>query len=83
MSFFRNLAGIMLTSAVNAPISLVTSVLLARWLSPADRGLYAVCATFATTLTILMQLGWPAAAIYRLRNVASPPALVSATGLSV
>jgi O-antigen/teichoic acid export membrane protein len=83
VSFVRNLAGILLTTAVIAPISVLTSVLLARWLSPEDRGLYAVSVTFATTLTVLLQLGWPSASIYRLRSAASPPAAVAATGLAV
>lgn len=83
MRFFRDLAGILLTSAANVPISLVTSILLARWLTAEDRGLYAVCLAFATTLTILVQFGWPAASIYRLRSVRSPPAAVAATGLAV
>lgn len=81
MRFVRNLAGIMLTTAVNVPISLVTSIVLARWLTPEDRGLYAVCVAFATTLTVLVQLGWPSASIYRLRSIKSPPSAVASTGL--
>lgn len=81
MKFFRNLAGILLAAAANAPISLVTSVLLARWLTPADRGLYAVCLAFATTLSILVQLGWPSASIYSLRSVKTSPRSVATVGL--
>jgi O-antigen/teichoic acid export membrane protein len=81
--FFRDLAGILLTRLAVAPISVLTSVLLARWLSPEDRGLYAVCVTFAATLTVLVQFGWPSASIYRLRSVGSAPAAVAAAGLCV
>lgn len=81
MRFFRNMAGILLTTAVNAPIGVLTSVLLARWLTPEDRGLYAVSLNFAVTLTMVVQLGWPSASIYRLRSVKSPPRLVATTGL--
>ncbi|MEE2675148.1 MAG: oligosaccharide flippase family protein [Myxococcota bacterium] len=77
MSFFRNLAGVLLTTAASAPIGLVTSILLARFLSTDDRGLYAIAVTFAATATMLFQFGWPTAAIYRLRSAQQRPAEVS------
>ena len=81
MSFFRNLAGVLLTTAASAPIGLVTSILLARFLSTDDRGLYAIALTFAATATVLFQLGWPTAAIYRLRSAQRRPAEVSTSAL--
>ena len=81
MSFFRNLAGVLLTSAASAPIGLVTSVLLARFLSTDDRGLYAIAVTFAVTAAMLFQFGWPTAAIYRLRSGHRRPAEVSTGAL--
>ncbi len=81
MSFFRNLAGVLLTTAASAPIVLVTSVLLARFLSTDDRGLYAIAVTFAATATMLFQFGWPTAAIYRLRSAHRRPAEVSKAAL--
>lgn len=82
MKFFRNLAGVLLTSAASAPIGFLTSVLLARWLSTDDRGLYAIALTFATLTTMLFQFGWPSASIYRLRGAGTRPAVVSAAALS-
>ncbi len=77
MSFFRNLAGVLLTTAVIAPVGMATSILLARYLSTDDRGLYALALSFATLTTMFFQLGWPTASIFRLRGAGSDPAEVS------
>jgi O-antigen/teichoic acid export membrane protein len=77
MRFFRNLAGVLLTSAVSAPVGLVASILAARLLSTDDRGLYAIALTFATMTTMIFQFGWPGASIYRVRSVGTPPAQVA------
>lgn len=81
MKFFRNLAGVLLTTAATAPVGVVTSILLARLLSTDDRGLYAIALTFATLSTMLFQFGWPTASIYRLRSARSSPAVVSGAAL--
>ncbi len=81
MSFFRNLAGVLLTSAVGVPIGMVTSILLARLLSTDDRGFYAVAMSFATVTTMLTQFGWPTASIDRLRRGGRPAAEVSGGSL--
>jgi O-antigen/teichoic acid export membrane protein len=77
MRFFRNLAGVLLTTAVSAPIGLLTSILLARLLSTDDRGLYALALSFATMATTLFQFGWPTASIFRLRNAGTSAAEVA------
>jgi O-antigen/teichoic acid export membrane protein len=82
MKFFRNLAGVLLTSAVSAPVGLVTSILLARFLSTDDRGLYAVALTFVTMTTMIFQLGWPGASIYRIRSAGTPPAQVAGAAMA-
>ena len=81
MSFFRNLAGVLLTTAASAPIGLLTSVLLARFLSTDDRGFYALAMSFAALATMLFQFGWPTASIFRLRSAGSEPARVSGAAL--
>lgn len=81
MSFFRNLAGVLFTSAVSAPVGFLTSVLLARFLSTDDRGLYALAVSFAAICTMLFQFGWPTASIFRLRNAGTPAAEVSGGAL--
>ncbi len=81
MSFFRNLAGVLLTSAVTAPVGLVTSILLARLLSTDDRGLYALALSFAGLTTMLFQFGWPTASIFRLRSAGIQPAEVAGGAL--
>ncbi len=81
MNFARNATGLLLTSAIGAPIAFLTSVLLARFLSVEDRGLYSLVTTFVMIAMIIGQLGWPTASIYRLRRAGSPPAQVASTGL--
>jgi O-antigen/teichoic acid export membrane protein len=81
MKFFRNLAGVLLTSAVSVPIGLLSSILLARYLSTDDRGLYALALSFAAIMTMVVQLGWPTASIYRLRSARRAAAEVSGAAL--
>ncbi|MAG32821.1 MAG: hypothetical protein CL908_18240 [Deltaproteobacteria bacterium] len=81
MNFARNAAGLLLTSAVGIPISFATSVVLARFLSVEDRGIYSLLTTFALVAVILGQMGWPTASIYRLRRVGSPAQRVATTGV--
>jgi len=81
MSFLRNVAGLLATSVALVPIGIASNVILARWLSVEDRGLVSVATTFASTLLIIGQLGWPTAAVYRLRRIKSPPAAVATASL--
>jgi O-antigen/teichoic acid export membrane protein len=83
MSFFRNAASVVLTQAVGLPIGLLTSVVLARFLSVDDRGLYSVATTFAMLAATLGVLGWPAASIYRIVRTRSDPAQVAGSGLAL
>jgi O-antigen/teichoic acid export membrane protein len=82
VSFFRNALSTLLTSVVSVPIQFVTSIVLARWLTVADRGNYSVAIAFATTLGMLVELGWGPAVIYRLRRAGAPPALVSTAAIA-
>jgi O-antigen/teichoic acid export membrane protein len=81
VNFVRNAGGLLLTSGVMMPMGFITSVLLARYLVPEDRGLYSVATSFAVVAAILMQLGWPATTIYKLRRARSNPAQVAGSGL--
>jgi O-antigen/teichoic acid export membrane protein len=83
VSFFRNAASVLGTAAVSLPIGLVTTIVLARWLDVAERGLYGVTMTFAGLVVILSQLGWPSAAIHRLRRAGSEPSRVASAALTV
>lgn len=83
MSFFRNAAGLLATSTICIPVAFLTSVVLARYLSVADRGLYSVAMTAAGAGAMVGQLGWPAATIYRLRRLGSRPAYVLGAGMAV
>jgi O-antigen/teichoic acid export membrane protein len=82
MSFFRDAAGTLLTSTVNVPISIATSIVVTRWLVVEDRGLYSVAMSFATVAMVAAQLGWPSASVYRLRRMNSPPPQVATTALA-
>ncbi|MDJ0869079.1 MAG: oligosaccharide flippase family protein [Myxococcota bacterium] len=77
MSFVRNAASVLLTSFAAVPIGIITSIVLARFLSVPDRGLYSVITTTTTILVLIAQLGWPTALIYRLRRAGSTPAHVA------
>ncbi len=81
MSFFRNATGLLLTSTVSIPLAFLTTVVLARWLSVADRGLYSVAMTYVAATVMVGQLGWPSASVYRLRRLKSPPAQVLGAGV--
>lgn len=81
MSTLRSTAGLMATSVVVMPIGFLTTVVLARWLTPEDFGSYSVLVGFATLWTLLAQLGWPSATIYRIRRERVSPRRVVTTGL--
>ena len=82
MGLVRNAASVFATSLIAAPFALLSSVILARLLSAEDLGRYGVIVSAATIASLLVQLGWPSAAIYRLRRVGVRPALVAGAGLS-
>lgn len=81
MSLLQNAVSVLLVSAVGVPAGIVTSILLARYLSVADRGSYSVAITFLGLVTLFSQLGWSSASIYRLRRVRSEPAQVATAAL--
>lgn len=81
MSFVRNAAGVLSTSVAKVVIGVGTHVVLARWLSVDDRGLYSVATNVAGILGLFLNLGWPSASIYRLRRVGSPPEQVASAAL--
>jgi len=80
-SFARNAAGLLATNAVLVPIQMLIGVVLARFLSVEERGLYSVAGTLAGLLAAVGTFGWPAASIYRLRRTGSPPAEVTSAAL--
>ena len=47
MGFYRDAAGLLLTLTAGTLIGFATSVLLARFLTPEDRGVYALAISFA------------------------------------
>lgn len=81
MSFVRNTIGVLSTSMGKIVIGIATSVILARWLSVEDRGLYSVATNVAGMLGLFLNFGWPSASIYRLRRVGSPPEQVASAAL--
>ncbi len=76
MSFVRNALSVMFTSAVIVPLGLVTSIVLARWLSVPDRSLLAVALAFTAITVEASSLGLPSASVYRLRRAQSHPSRV-------
>jgi O-antigen/teichoic acid export membrane protein len=81
VSFVRNAASILATTAVSIPLALLANVILARFLSGSERGVYALATGFALVAQVVAHLGWGDAAIYRLRRHRVAPARVFSTGL--
>ena len=79
--FLRNAAGLLATNAALVPIELVIGIVVTRFLTVEERGLFSVAGAFAGMATGLVILGWPPASIYRLRRVGSPPAEVATAAL--
>ncbi|HTO54352.1 MAG TPA: lipopolysaccharide biosynthesis protein [Myxococcota bacterium] len=66
MNFARNMSSTAATQVLRTFLGLGLQVLLARWLSESDRGIYAVLATLALFAYQLSQLGMRYAVIYRM-----------------
>ena len=66
MNFARNASSTALTQIVRTFLGLALAVILARWLSESDRGIYAVIATLVVFGDQLSQLGMRIAVIYRM-----------------
>src|SRR5262245_40344519 len=81
MGFVRNVAAVLLTTAVSIPLGLLTGVILARYLSLVGRGEYALLVYFSALICVLSQLGWPEAAIHRVRRHRVPAVHAFTTGL--
>ena len=81
MGLLRNVAGVLLTSAAAVPIAFAASIVLARCLSVADRGFYALLTGFAAIVFLLTQLGWAEAVIYRTRRHGVSARTALSTGL--
>lgn len=76
MSFVHNTASVLVTSTVLVPIGLVAGVVVTRNLSLDDRGTFGLVTTLISSAVLFLNLGWPAAAIYRLKRLGTPPAQV-------
>src|SRR5262245_1139946 len=81
MGFVRNVAAVLMTTAVSIPLGLLSGVILARRLSLAGRGEYALLVYFSALICVLSQLGWPEAAIHRVRRHRVPAVHAFTTGL--
>jgi O-antigen/teichoic acid export membrane protein len=81
VSFFRNVGTVLASSVAVIPVSLAISIVLARFLSVPDRGLYGLLTNFSLLLFLFAQLGWPDAVIYRVRRAGVAPRRAFATGL--
>lgn len=80
-SFSRNATSVFVTSAALIPLGLASSIVLTRFLTVADRGIFFVAAAIASVAVLLSSMGWPVASIYRIRRVHTEPARVATAGL--
>lgn len=83
MNFARNAQSTLLTQLALTGLGFLLSVVLARWLSPADRGLFAVVMTFVLIADYLTQLGLRLAVIYRIGRAGTPPARAVAASVQL
>src|SRR5574338_343548 len=81
MGLFRDFASVLVTSAAALPLGFAISILLARFLSLSDRGLFALLTNFAVFTYWFTQLGWAEAIIYRTRRQLVSPARALSTGV--
>ncbi|MBT3217999.1 MAG: oligosaccharide flippase family protein [Proteobacteria bacterium] len=81
MGLFKNTATVFATSFLIIPFHFLSGVILARYLTLADRGFYTIALALAEVLLILGNVGWPAAVVIRLRRYGSEPAKVVGTAL--
>ena len=72
MNFARNFRSLLSATLVTNALGLALSVALARWLTEADRGLYAVVMTVALFVEFGSQLGQRTALIYRVGRAGAP-----------
>jgi O-antigen/teichoic acid export membrane protein len=72
MNFARNAQSTLFTQLVLSGLGFLLSVVLARWLSPAERGLFAVVMTFVMLADNWTQLGMRLAVIYRIGRAGVP-----------
>ena len=83
MNFARNAQSTLLTQLALTGLGFLLSVVLARWLSPADRGLFAVVMTFVLIADYLTQLGLRLAVIYRIGRAGTPTARAVAASVQL
>lgn len=83
MSLFRNAISLLATSAVTVPIALASGIILARYLGPDDYGHYRVAVAALAVIVVFARLGWPSAAIFRIRRVGTPVPVVATSSLLV
>lgn len=82
MRLFRNTFSVLATSVAGLPLHFATSVVLARFLTVPDRGLYGVAVTFIGFSTLVSELGWGPATIYRMRRIGVSPRTIATTSLA-
>jgi O-antigen/teichoic acid export membrane protein len=64
MSFFRDTFHMLVWRVVSLGIGAVTAILIARWLGPDDRGLFALVLVAIGFAALVLQFGMPEASIY-------------------
>jgi O-antigen/teichoic acid export membrane protein len=74
MNFARNAQSVLATQVALAGLGFLFSIVLARWLTVPDRGLFAVVMTFVLIADFVTQLGLRLAVIYRIGRAGVPTA---------
>jgi O-antigen/teichoic acid export membrane protein len=81
LSLLKNATSLLVTSAIVAPVGLLSSVVLARFLPAQELASYSVALSLAMVSVLLVQFGWPSATIYRIRAAGAAPAVVARAGM--
>jgi O-antigen/teichoic acid export membrane protein len=81
MGLFKNAASVLGTTVVGLPVRLVGGIVLARYLTLEDRGVFGVAVALTGLLMVAGNVGWPSGVVFRIRRAKVAPSTVATTAL--
>lgn len=82
MPFLRDTVSMLLWRGVSIALGAVSAVLIARWLGPVDRGVFALAMLWVGLAALVLQFGIPEAGIYLMNSGRYLPEQVMSTMLA-
>jgi O-antigen/teichoic acid export membrane protein len=83
MTLFRNTSSVLGVAIISLPMGLISSVILARFLSLEDRSYFGVAMAITAIMLVIGNLGWAPAVIYRLKKIGTPSNQIVGSTLSI